>query len=277
MKERVSPAPLLEARKIHKTFMRGKWPFVHSRLLAVNDVSVKIFPHDTLALAGESGAGKSTLARCLTLLERPDSGAIDFDGKDLLRLPRRSAWPERRQIQIVFQHSGLAFNPRLSALQIVSEPLLIQREGNKREREDRSLSVMAQVGLPAELRHRLPHEFSGGQRRRLAIARALVLEPKLLILDEPLSGLDAIHQLRIANLLRALQDSLHLSYLFITHDLNMAAYMAETLAVMHRGTIVEAGSMRDVLSRPQHPQTQKLVHSLSSTARPRAASNPSAQ
>ena len=273
----VSPAPLLQAQHLRKSFVRGRWPFIRSRVIAVDDVCLTIFAQRTLALAGESGAGKSTLARCLAVLERPDAGAIEFGGKDLLRLSRRSAGTERKQIQFVFQHSTLAFNPSFSALQIVSEPLLIQKAGTKRQREERSLRAMAQVGLSSELRCRLPHQLSGGQRQRLAIARALVLEPKLLILDEPLSGLDAIHQLRIANLLRALQDSLSLSYLFITHDLNMAAYMAETLAVMHRGAIVETGCIRDVLSHPRHPQTQRLVNSVYATACPALLSDKPAQ
>jgi ABC-type glutathione transport system ATPase component len=252
---------LLTARDLTKRYERGHW-FSRNRcpVTALDTVSLAVGRGTTLAVVGESGSGKSTLARCLARLERPDSGEILFNGEDLWRLPSDQLFKARRQIQLIFQDSAAAMNPRFSALEIVSEPLRIQKF-DKKERRELALAMMERVGLPKMWAHRLPREFSGGQRQRLLIARALVLKPSLLILDEALSGLDLSIQAQIANLLIELQDRLSLAYLYISHDLRLAAYLAHRMAVMHRGKIVELATPRDLFSYPEHPHTKALLAS----------------
>src|SRR6266849_1236795 len=214
---------------------------VQKKVMALRGVSFSICPASTLALVGESGSGKSTLAFCVACLERPTSGRIVLNGNELTALNEKQQRAIRPQIQLVFQDPARSLNPGFSALEIVSEPLLVQRRFNKREREARARALLAQVGIPQEKALQRTGEFSGGQRQRLAIARALALEPKLLVLDEALSALDCSVQAQIANLLLELQSSLGMAYLFITHDLAMAAHLADEIAVMNRGRIVEQG------------------------------------
>lgn len=229
-----------------------------SRTLAVDDISLNLFPQSTLALAGKSGSGKSTLARCLAGLEAPDSGEIWFQGQDFLSLRQGEFRRARREVQLVFQHSAAAMNPAFSAVEAVAEPLRIQGMARKRCHEQ-ALDTMEQLGIPAACASRSPLAFSGGQRQRLVLARALLLNPKLMILDEALAGLDIPIQLQIADLLLELQRSRALSYLFISHDLRMAAYLADTIAVLDQGRIVEMASAREVCMNPQCAQTRGLV------------------
>jgi ABC-type glutathione transport system ATPase component len=219
----------------------------------------------TLALVGESGSGKSTLALCLACLEHLTSGSIWFGGRDIAALDEPHLRTVRPQIQLVFQDPASSLNPRLTAAEIVSEPLLIQRRSAKQGRCERARALLECVGIPREQAGQRPDEFSGGQRQRLAIARALALEPKLLILDEALSALDCSVQAQIANLLLDLQSSLGLTYLFITHDFPMAAHLADEIAVMDRGKIVEMGAAEQIVRAPKHDVTRRLV---AATARP---------
>jgi ABC-type glutathione transport system ATPase component len=217
-----------------------------------------------MALVGESGSGKSTLARCLALLEQPDSGDIDFDGNNLLRTEPKKLRQLRPQLQLIFQDTATAFNPRFSALEVIIEPLVIQRRGTDGERRRRALDLMERAGLPPDSAHRSALAFSGGQRQRLAIARALAAEPKFLILDETLSGLDLSMQRQILDLLIELQSRAGLAYLFISHDLGLVAQIAGEVAVMFQGKIVEQGPPAELFAKPRHAHTQALV-----TAMPR--------
>jgi len=228
-------------------------------VIALQGVSFSICPKSTLALVGESGSGKSTLAFCLAGMERPTSGRIVFHGDEITALDEKQQRSVRPQIQLVFQDPARSLNPRFSALELVSEPLLVQGRLDKRKREDRARALLAQVGLPQEKALQRAEEFSGGQRQRLAIARALALEPELLILDEALSALDCSVQAQIANLLLELQSSLGLAYLFITHDFAMAGHLADEIAVMERGKVVELGAADRVLREPEHEITRRLI------------------
>jgi ABC-type oligopeptide transport system ATPase subunit len=226
---------------------------------ALQGIDLELAPGCSLAVVGESGAGKSTLALCIARLERADSGEVWFDGTELTRLSRSELAPWRRKIQMIFQDSASALNPRLNVAEIVAEPLTIGKSGRAGERRQRALECLEQVGLKPEHAARSPLQLSGGQRQRIAIARALTLAPKLLILDEAFSGLDLLVQEQILDLLRDLQRAHSLSYLMITHDLGLAGVFAEQLAIMYRGKIVEQGATAKILAEPQHPQTKALL------------------
>ncbi len=268
------PGPLLEARNLSKQYVRGRWPSARMPVIALEDVGLTLWPGSTLALVGKSGAGKSTLARCLTLLEAPDSGEIRFQGRDVLALGKNERGAIRREIQLVFQQSATAMNPLFQAVEIVAEPLRIERATSKKESCERALALLEQVGILARSARRLPLEFSGGQRQRIAIARALILKPKLLILDEALAGLDVCTQAQIANLLLQLQASLSLSYLFISHDLRMAAYLADTMAVIEHGRIVETGSVAGLFSGAEQKETRELINAIPQMTEAVAVSRP---
>jgi peptide/nickel transport system ATP-binding protein len=231
---------------------------------ALDDASLTIRRGTTLALIGESGSGKSTLARCLALLEKPSGGEIWFAGENLIGLNPRNLFPFRRRIQLIFQDPTSALNPRLSAAEIVAEPLAVQKEGTKVWRRHRALELMEQVGLPARLEHKRPLQLSGGQRQRLAIARALALEPELLILDEALSSLDLANQEAILELLATLQAAHSLTYLHISHDLRLVSQCADDVAVMNERTIVEQKSSLELFANPDHPYTQELLAAMPS-------------
>ena len=261
--------PVLEARHLTKQYVRGRWPSTRVQVTAVEDASVTLFPGSTLALVGRSGAGKSTLGRCVALLEAPDSGEIRFHGRDVLALRNSELVSIRRQIQFVFQQSATAMNPSFEVLEVVAEPLRIEAIASKKQRYERALALLEQVGIRGESVNRSPLKFSGGQRQRIAIARALILKPKLLVLDEPFSGLDLRTQMQIANILLELQASLSLSYLLISHDLRMAAYLADTMAIMEEGRIVEEGSTPDLFSYARHHQTRELIAAIPDFKEPR--------
>jgi len=251
---------MLEALHLYKRYVQGHW-YSRNRfyVTALDNVSLNIGPRSTLALVGESGAGKSTLARCLSRLEEVDSGAIRLEGRNLLSLRSQELLAARRNIQLIFQDSAAAMNPRFSAAEIVEEPLLIQTRTTRRARRQQALVLMEQVGISPQSERRPACEFSGGQRQRLAIARALILKPRLLILDEALSSLDSATQEQIMKLLLDLQVSLSLTYLFITHDLRLAAGMADHIAIMQAGRIIESGSISTVFLTAQHPYTRLLL------------------
>ena len=234
-----STEAVLRCTRLSKRYTQGGWLSKNRReVQALKDVTLSVRAGSTLALIGESGSGKSTLARCLTCLEPPDSGEISFAGRNVAAQTHSERVAFQRKIQIVFQEPAASLNPRLNAMEIVSEPLLIVGQ-SKKQRHERALHLMHLVGLPDDSLKRLPSEFSGGQRRRLAIARALALEPSILILDESLSGLDPSIQAQISNLLTGLQETYHLTYICISHDLDLVAHLADEIAVLHEGQIVE--------------------------------------
>ena len=226
---------------------------------AVDSVSFSILPGTTLALVGESGSGKSSLALCLAGLERVTSGRIWFEGRDLAALEEKELRMVRPRLQLVFQDPANSLNPRWTVGEIVAEPLLVQSRISEREGHARAAQALERVGLAAEYLERKAQGLSGGQRQRVAIARALILEPKLLILDEVLSALDCSIQAQIANLLVEMQRAYGLAYLFITHDLRMAAHLADEIAVMSEGKIVEQGPTEKILRDPRRSETQSLV------------------
>ena len=250
---------LLIVEKLEKRYECTHLLGTKKEVTALHDVSFSIGRGSTLALVGESGSGKSTLALCIACLEPPTSGRMVFNGSEISAPDEKQLREVRPQIQLVFQDPARSLNPRLSAIEIVSEPLLVQRRLDKREREARARALFAQVGIPQEKALHRAEEFSGGQRQRLAIARALSLEPKLLILDEALSALDCSVQAQIANLLLELQSSLGLTYLFITHDFAMAGHLADEIAVMEQGRVVELGVADELLRTPSQEATRRLI------------------
>jgi ABC-type glutathione transport system ATPase component len=254
------PATLLSAVHLQKSYVQGRWPSPHRRQVhALGGVDLKLRAGSTLALIGASGSGKSTLARCLACLERPDSGEIWFELTNLTDQSPGELVPFRRQIQMIFQDPGSSLNPRFTALEVISEPLLTIARGNKKQWRERALELMELVGLQADWEQRLPHQFSAGQRRRLAIARALAVEPKVLILDEALTGLDRPIQTQVADLLRDLQARLSLTYLYISHDLGLMAQLADQVVVLHQGQIVETATPLELFAKPQSVPASNLV------------------
>ena len=239
---------------------------------ALRGVDLTIARRGTLALVGQSGSGKSTLARCVARLEEPSAGEVWFEGTDLLTLRGRRLRPFRERVQIVLQDSAAALDPRLSAVEIVSEPLDIAGRDGRHERRRRALELMDTVGVSAAWSGRRPLELSGGQRQRLAIARALALQPRLLILDEPFAGLDASVQAQIAGLLEELRVQHGLSYLYISHDLALMAMLAREVAILFDGRIVEQGTVGRVFAEPRHPHTRALA--AAATALPAVAPGP---
>jgi ABC-type glutathione transport system ATPase component len=251
---------LLRAISLSKSYTRGRrWSRRHCQVEALRSIDLEIRAGSTVAVVGTSGAGKSTLARCLACLEEPDSGEIWFAGKHLTRLSQRELVSFRRQIQLVFQEPEASLNPRFPAVEIVAEPLLIAGLGNKSERREKALALMEVVGLGAQLGSRVPSELSGGQRRRLAIARSLALEPKLLILDEALTGLDLSTRAQIASLLLRLQAARSLTYVYISHDFDLVACLADEIVVLNNGRIVASSAPELVASSRQTQPADALA------------------
>jgi ABC-type glutathione transport system ATPase component len=260
--------PLLKAENLVKRYAKRSLADAREELLALNGVSFSVFPGTTLAVVGESGSGKSTLAACLACLESPTTGSIWYKEKDLVKLGERARRQVRPQLQLIFQDPASSLNPRWSVLELLIEPMMLQGNFTREEMNQRANSLLERVGLSSEIVQRPPTELSGGQRQRLAIARALSLEPKLLILDEALSALDCSVQAQIANLLMELQGSLGMTYVFITHDLAMAAYLADDIAVMDGGRILEQGPADKIVKHPQHEATRQLLAAVPRIARP---------
>jgi ABC-type glutathione transport system ATPase component len=261
----IPPEPLLIVQGLSKRYVqRRRFTREKHIIQAFENVNLTIRRCSTLALIGESGAGKSSLARCIALLDKPSQGEIRWEGQNLLALSNSKLFPFRHQIQLIFQDPAASLNPRFTAYEIIAEPLLIQREGTNARRRARALALMEQVGLPPESANKRPYEFSGGQRQRLAIARALALEPKLLILDEALSSLDVGNQEMILRLLAELQATRSLTYLHISHDLRLVSQFADEVAVMQDGKIVEQQSAPALFACPLNIYTQELLAAMPS-------------
>ena len=229
---------------------------------AVDRVSITVKKGETYGLVGESGCGKSTMGRLIAGLERPSGGAIELDGRDLATLKGRDAVTIHRDVQMMFQDSYAAMDPRMRIDQILAEPMSIQKTGNARQVAERIMEIIEQVGLTEEILDRYPHEFSGGQLQRIGFARSLTLAPDLIVADEPVSALDVSVQAQVLNLMKDLQAELGLSYLFISHDLAVVQYMADRIGVMYLGRIVEEGPAKEVVENPKHPYTKALIDSI---------------
>jgi peptide/nickel transport system ATP-binding protein len=253
---------LLEADHLQKTFRSSDFAFPakpRSEVHAVDDVSLTIETGETLGLVGESGSGKSTLGRMLVRLLDVDSGAIRFSGQEITRARGSALRQLRRDMQIIFQDPFGSLDPRMTVEQIVSEPLLIHGEGHRQKRKECVAQMMRAVGMDASALDRYPHEFSGGQRQRIGIARALILRPRFIVADEPVSALDVSVGGQIVNLLRRLQREFQLTYLFISHSLPVVRYLSTRIAVMYRGKLVEVGTTEQIITAPQHDYTRSLL------------------
>ncbi|AOO79145.1 peptide ABC transporter ATP-binding protein [Bosea vaviloviae] len=254
--------PVIDARELTQTYPVKRGLFrAPASLQAVSRVSFTVAPGKTLAVVGESGCGKSTLARMATLIETPTSGTLTLDGLDAIHPPSSERTRLRRTVQMVFQNPYGSLNPRKRIGAILEEPLLINTKLSKAERTEKARAIMAKVGLRPEHYSRYPHMFSGGQRQRIAIARSLILSPKLLVADEPVSALDVSIQAQVLNLLADIQDEFGLAYLFISHDLGVVRHIAHDVMVMYLGHAIEHGPKQAIFARPLHPYTQALLAS----------------
>jgi oligopeptide transport system ATP-binding protein len=252
---------LLEARNIKKYFPIKKGFLLREvgQVKAVDDVTLAVKRGETLGLVGESGCGKSTLGRTLIRLYEPTAGELKLDGKDFLKLSGTELRQKRKNIQMIFQDPYAALDPRMTIGQIIAQPFQIHKTLGPKEAEARVKQLLELVGLKASQINRYPHEFSGGQRQRICIARAIALEPELIICDEPVSALDVSIQAQILNLLKDLQDRLKLTYIFISHDLGVIEHVCDRVAVMYLGKIVEIATRDELFKNPQHPYTQALL------------------
>lgn len=249
--------PLVELKNLSKHYLLKK-----KKLIAVNDISLQIYPGETFGLVGESGCGKSTIAKMILQLIEPTMGSIFFDQIDLRKLSKNDMKSMRRNMQIVFQDPYASLNPRMTIQDIIGEPLHIHGLAKGKKRKERVEQLLEFVGLNASHMSRFPHEFSGGQRQRIGIARALAVEPKFLVCDEPISALDVSIQAQIVNLLKDLQDKMGLTYLFIAHDLAMVKYLSDRVAVMYMGNLLELAESHNLYSNPLHPYTELLLSSI---------------
>lgn len=249
---------LLEVENLVKTFRVGRT----GRVAAVKDVSFRIERGQTYGLVGESGSGKSTVARIVARLTDPTSGTVRFDGRDVTTLDRSARHQYRRDVQIVFQDPFGSLNPRMTVEQLVTEPLEVHREGTSASRRTRARQLVDSVGLPSSALARKPVDFSGGQRQRIMIARALALQPKLIVADEPVSALDVSVQAQVLNLMKDLQDEFGLSYLFISHDLSVVEFISDRIGVMYLGELVEEGDKRDIYANPREDYTRSLIEAI---------------
>ncbi|MGF2614698.1 dipeptide ABC transporter ATP-binding protein [Rossellomorea vietnamensis] len=257
---------ILEAINIKKYFpiKGGVLKKTIGHVKAVDDVSLSIKRGETLGVVGESGSGKSTLGRVILRLMQQTEGKIIFEDNDISALGSRKLRPYRRDMQIVFQDPFASLNPKMSVEELIEEPLIVQTSLKKKERKDKIISLLQKVGLRSEDRLKYPHEFSGGQRQRISIARALALNPKFIICDEPVSALDVSIQAQVLNLMADLQDEFGLTYLFIAHDLSVVKHISDRIAVMYLGRIAEIAPKKNLYDQPLHPYTQALLSSVPS-------------
>lgn len=251
--------PVIRLVNVSKHFVVKKNWSQPEIVRAVDGVCLDIPKGETLGLVGESGCGKSTLASLILRLEQPDTGQIWWNQTEVSQLPEALLRPLRSRIQIVFQDPYSSLNPRMTVAKLITEPMAVQGLGTPVTRKEKALSLLEKVGLTGDALTRYPHEFSGGQRQRLSLARALTTNPEVLILDEPTSALDVSVQAQVLNLLLELQTELKLTYLFISHNLAIVRYMADQTAVMYQGKLVETGPTATVMTNPAHPYTQNLV------------------
>jgi oligopeptide/dipeptide ABC transporter ATP-binding protein len=256
---------LLQATGLVKEFPVTTGAVIQRRVgsvKAVSDVSFAVRRGETFGLVGESGCGKTTIGRLVVSLEQVNSGSIVFEGTDMAQIGHRALRSRRRDMQLMFQDPYASLDPRMRVGTILKEPLVVQNIGNAHEREERVKSLMGEVGLSPKALDLYPHEFSGGQRQRIGLARALALDPKLIVADEPVSALDVSIQAQILNLLKELQQRRHLTYVFISHDLAVVKYMADTIGVMYLGKLVEVGPALDIYERAAHPYTRALIDTI---------------
>lgn len=250
--------PLLETRNLKKYFKVGK-SFLH----AVDDISLKIYKGRTLGVVGESGCGKSTLGRAILRLTEPTSGQVYFDGKDITSLSLREMRNMRRDMQLIFQDPYSSINPRLTVSEIIAEPMIVNNIfKSSKELHQKINSLMDTVGLASRLYNAYPHELDGGRRQRIGVARALALDPKFIVCDEPVSALDVSIQAQILNLLMDLQDQLGLTYMFITHDLSVVKHISDDIAVLYLGQCIESASSQELFRNPRHPYTKALLSAI---------------
>lgn len=255
--------PLLEIKNLRKSFRTtDSFGGSKGRLVAVDNISFSLDEGETLGLVGESGCGKSTTGKLIMQLQKPDQGQVLFDGIDLTNLTARQMRPYRRQLQMIFQDPFSSLNPRMTVGEILSEPFSIHKLAPGRQIRDLVVQLLEKVGLSTDHEQRYPHEFSGGQRQRVGIARALAVQPKLIIADEPVSALDLSVQAQILNLLKDIQQENNLSYLFIAHDLAVIEHVSDRIAVMYLGKIVELTSATELYRAPRHPYTEALLNAV---------------
>lgn len=253
-------APLVSVKDAVKTFAVNKGFMTEKKFVhAVNDVSFDIMPGETFSLVGESGCGKSTTGRLINHLLVPDSGEVWFDGKDIAKISEKEMRPLRKNVQMIFQDPYGSLNPRMKIQDIIGEPLLIHTNLSSGERLKKVQELLEIVGLNANHGERYPHEFSGGQLQRVGIARAMTVNPKLIIADEPVSALDVSIQAQVLNLMQRLQKDYNLTYLFISHDLSVVEMISDKIAVMYLGTIVETAPKKKLYAKPLHPYTKALL------------------
>jgi len=258
------PQPLIRVDHVVKHFPLNDKVFGSSGVIhAVDDVSVELYPGEVLGLVGESGCGKSTLANLIMRLEEPTSGTIEYLGRDISTFEKDDLKTYRREVQMVFQDTFGSLDPRMTITDVLTEPFTIHRDVLPKDAwPDKVRALLKLVGLDPDHANRYPHEFSGGQRQRICIARALALDPKVLVCDEPVSALDVSVQAQVVNLLKDLRDEFGLSYVFVAHDLSVVRQIADRVAVMYLGQVQEIGEEEEVLLHPSHPYTQALVSAL---------------
>lgn len=258
--------PILEVKSLKKYFPvkgpLGSIGGLKGEVKAVNDVSFKLYEGETYGLVGESGCGKSTTGRTILRLTEPTDGKAIYKNQDLFKLSERDMRSLRREIQMVFQDPYSSLNPRKRIGKILEEPLVIHGIGNNKERTEMAMDALHKVGLQSEQYYRYPHEFSGGQRQRIGLARALVINPKVIITDEPVSALDVSVQSQIINLLEEIQEELNLTYLFIAHDISVVRHISDRIGVMYLGNMVEEALTDDLIENPLHPYTKALLSTI---------------